>query len=864
MPIVTLLENPFEPKEWTTHEPDALLPFLVERFGVFPETARIYRGSVDVQHDVTPATNAEVDALEKMEGPFWVVVYPEGPLAIPLLIAVLVAATVAYAVAASVHPPSSANQTQPSPNNELAERQNSARPYGRIPDIFGTVRSTPDLIALPYTVFESNVEVEYAYMSVGRGYFQVLDMRDDTTPLRTINGARASVYDPFRSPNSSGPYLAPAGSLATPDGITFSVGGGAASTLYTVRRLTSVNGQTLYAPDDSAGEVSSLHTSAGNGIRPNNTGGGYCFTASGYSFAAILALLNPGDAIVFSGTFYDGDHINYNFSGIYDWDDGGTNSSTRLAIIVPIDMLTVWDNASSAFGSTHGCTISNHPASSVTVPTTALVPDADTTQVWVNVVANNGAYQQDSGGIATALTIGFTLTCQPADSDGNPSGTAQTSSFNLVGLTSKEGVGLTHKVTLTTPGPTLVTLERTSNSPSSPNVADVCQWRDLYGVTPVSQESFGDITTVQTVTRATAGALSVKERKLNMLVQRLIYPRDGSTSVLSTTLAPSNDVADVLCNVAVDTFIGRRSITEVDVPQIYATSAAIAEYFGTTDASEFCYTFSDSNQSYEETVALIAAAVFSTAYRQGAMMRLTFEKVQASSVMLFNHRNKVPKSEQRVATFGLVNDFDSVQFNYVSPTDESQVTLWVPSQGVNPKKIDSVGVRNFSQAYYLAWRAWNRLKYGNLTTEFVALEEAQLLLMADRIAVADNTRGGTQDGYVVAQDGLQLQLSQEVVFASGKSYHIFLQGIDEAVDSIPISAGISSMHVLLSTAPAVTLALGENIAADCVYWIVANDDARPQAFLVTQREPGDSKYRQKVTAVVYDDRYYANDTETPV
>ena len=861
MQTIVLIEDILDAGE--TFVVEDIREFLMTRFVEFPVTARIYHGLPNSNTDVTPYDKATIDRLGVLPGPFTVVVYPEEGAEIPIIIAIIAVIIAAIAFSQIPSVPSLANQSQPSPNNDLSSRQNSARPYQRIPDIYGTVRSTPDLIALPYTVYESNIEVEYAYMCVGRGFFRVLDIRDDTTPMASISGAKVSVYDPYRSPNSTGPYSAPAGSFAAVDGTTLKVGGGAPGTLYNVRRMTSVNGQTLYAPGDSGGEVVSQHapSSSAVGIRPSHDSNGYCVVvmdSAHYNFSAIIAALNPGDSVRISGTMYDGDRIIYDFTGSYPWDSSGVNSSTRIALasVPPGDP---WIDTGSLYGSFSGITVSNAPANPIAMPTTALVPDDDTAEIWVNIVANNGAYQQNSSGVATALTINFGIYCQPCDANGNPVGTSQDTAVTLTGLASKEGVGKTYKIVLTTPGPHLVTVRRESASPSSPNVADVCQWKDLYGVVPVTQADFGDVTTVYAVTRATAGALSVKQRKLNLLVQRLQPAYLGSGTF--GDLVASNSFADALVGAALDSHIGNRVAAELDLDGIYATAAAIGVYYDTDNAQEFCYTFDSNNLSFEEMVSTICFPVSCIAYRQGSLMRVSFEKLTTDSLMLFGHRNKLVGSERRSISFGPTNNFDCVQLDYMSPADDSIVSLYIPSQGINPSKITANGVRNYYQAYFLAWRAWNKLKYQNTATEFVATQEAALLKRNDRIMVADNTRPGAQDGEVVAQVGLELELSQPVVFASGKSYVIMLQGIDEQLDVIPITTGSSAYHVLMSRAPTVTFTIDANASYQSLYWIVPTDDVRPQAFLVSNREPGDTRFTQKVTAVNYDARYYANDQD---
>ena len=119
------------------------------------------------------------------------------------------AVSAALSIVSMMLAPSPPNQTarnirSESPNNGLSDRVNRERVNGRIPDIYGTVRSTPDLLCA-HRVFENHVEKEIAYMCIGRGAYEVSDIRDGTTPVADIAGASVAVYGPYTSPNGGQP-----------------------------------------------------------------------------------------------------------------------------------------------------------------------------------------------------------------------------------------------------------------------------------------------------------------------------------------------------------------------------------------------------------------------------------------------------------------------------------------------------------------------------------------------------------------------------------------------------------------------------------------------------------------------------------
>lgn len=851
---VVIAKNCFEPETWEEFHVEDALKLIYEQFdGTWPETARIYNHCVSEQTDVTPNCEIAVEGLRHLKGPLYVVVYPEYA-AIPYIVAAIVAAIVAYAVTSNLPKPAGPkDQAQASPNNDLSDRQNTARPFGRIPDIYGTVRCTPDLLMLPYTEYRDNIEYEHAYMCIGRGRYTVFDALDDTTPITSIDGAQVTIYGPNDSPLRYSYATVPA-PAQLPGWQRFGdTTDGEFEQVYEAKRMTSVNGQDLLT-DSTSSQIGSVSTMSFHMDPDPATDATITFSGG-----EDLTSISPGQIVYLYVKSYKTHHTTHDtfLSGNY---TVRSCDATHVVLENVQSIANDWgwlQDWPSEFVVTE-CHMVTQDKLQVGP---FLLTQKNQTQVWCNLVATNGMYKVDGSGNVTQVDAGIKAIIQPTDSTGNPIADPYSVTTTMVGDSRKNTIAITWKIGLTTPGPCLITLFRTTASPTAPQVSDAIKWKDLVSITELPNGlTFGNVTTCYSITKATSGALSVKERKLNMLVQRML-PTHVSGQTFSSTLAGTNSAADILCAAALDPYIGNRNVEELNVQQIYDTLDYVSTYFGSPLAKEFNGTFGDDNISYEEIVATISGAVFCLAYRQGNVMSLKFEQKNEDSVLLFNHRNKIPGSETRTTTFGSVADFDCVEYTYTNQHDQDgRVILTVPFAGVNPKQIDSVGIRNYEQAYWQAWREWNKIKYVNTSTTFEATQEAAILTRSDRVSIADNTRTGTQDGYVVAQNVLELQLSQKVTFEPGKSYTIFLQLPDGSVDNITISIGSNPYNVLLARAPLISLALGDNVSVDVTYWIVASDSSAPSAFLVTERKPA-SVFTENVTAVNYDDRYYANDQD---
>ena len=998
---VVIVPSLADRSSWKNYEVPDLFELLRNQWTTFPETARIYHKVISKENDVTPGSEDDCERLKAMPGPFFVVVYPEGPALIivgAILFAVAAVALSSPTIPSLPTPVVARNQQTASPNNELSDRSNRARINGRIPDIFGQVKATPDLISAPYKIFEANREVEYAYMCVGRGFYEIEEVRDGETLCANIPGTSIEIYEPFTSPNSG-------------DVPQIRIGSAINSRVLATKRSNSVNGQVLRPPNAasitgianmifrypgsiqysvSSGDIQAFSSQFAEGDLLTITGAAQAEVSASLlgSYTNIVGTLSefppgipsmdpafvvggfitfaypPGSPITPPAGMEVGNTItltqavdpavsdyhvssvvleewsetvhvtgaNANLSGVYtiaavavyvgangapvfsillddpasvnsNWDlysygitiyGVGTNAN-RMGIALghdtPIPSFDL-DGSYTIVAVTPDTIILDDPASVNsdwnildTIPGDSSPPLSPTLSVsgqrWIgpfvldeeesialyaNFVASNGLYKDD-GTDQIAASIEVMVEVTPIDETDTARGAPETVSVILNGsATLKETVAYTlYQSFVGFVGRFSIRASRITEADSTfeGQVIDEVRWRDVYSVAPVSDLHFGNVTTVHSKTYATASALAVKERKLTMLATRKLPARVGETSEFTdTVLVPTLNAADIFCAICRDLYIGNRSIAEIDVSNIYNTVEQVETYFGHIFPSQFCYTFDNDNLSFEETATLVALALHCVAYRRGSVIKLSFEEETEDSTLLFNHRNKIPRSEAREFNFGFSNDNDGVQFTYVDPVDDSIISVFLPESypSINPKKIESIGVRNHLQAYFLAWRAWNKIRYQNVGVRFDATQEADLLLRNDRILVTDSTRQGAQDGEVTAIDALELTLSQEVDLTVYDTYSVFLQHVDGSVETISCIAGTDPNQIILDDAPSQTLVTDKEAYARTTFILVGDEETQQLAFLVTEKEPVD-KMISTVTAINYDARYYQNDED---
>lgn len=797
----------------------------------------VFNGQPSNETDITK----DVNALMSDTGEYVVLITPAAPVIAFAatywveIVTVLAVAGVGYALyqISNLNLPNAANNTVQSANNALAGRTNEPRVLQRIEDIYGTVRSYPSLLQPVYSKYIDNVQYEYSYMCIGRGWYYIDDVKDGETLLSEITGTKAEFYNPFTSPNSGSPFLTIGGTISEP--------------VLTVKKSNNVDGAVLQAYNQFLlNETAFLDFYKASDI-PSS------YDRIGGISSELYDNVSIDDVVTISGSA--------GYDGAYTVRDklGGTNI---------LELTTATFSATATASATITITTGNPEWTDWVT-----LKDADMTQVWVNIIAQQGLYYQDSGGRYN-LTVSYEIQYQQVVS-GTPTGSVYTSSGSLTSNKPNQ-VATTVEITTGWLGSTRVRVRRSSNHDFgfSGNVVDEIKYQSLSAVTEISLTDFGNVTTVQVVTKATERALSLKERKFNALVTRKLPTYNGTAwsgvldsdgSILSGTINATTSFVDVLAAITLDPYIGRQSITAIDLAQIYARYGEIGSYFGLgTEPMSFHYTLDNDNVSYEETVRLIANAVFCIAYRQNGKIRFTFDKPQTSSTALFTHRNKKPSSDVISRRFTADAEYDGIELTYNDNVTDAQEVIKLPLSGLatNYKKIELTGVREYEIAYIRAAREYNKLKYQRISIETETTTDGRLLFPNQRIDIVDNTRFDSQDGEVIAQNGLTLTLSRNLVWRVG-AHSILLMKRDGSLESIGCTAGTNANQVILDYAPseAINTTHGGASGVRTIFSFGADSVANANSYLVQEVNISDKSY-VKVSAINYDANYYSDDLET--
>lgn len=824
-------------EEKTIEQAQSIGQWLTSKYECMPEHIRIFYTPSNMDHaeisfanEVTPKNAYDLKQLDFLPGTFIVIENPKW-------VAAIVSIVISIAIAFLMPTPSMAQTTQninqsSSANNELSNRENKIRVNGRIADIYGAAWDTPDSIAVPYKVYENNIEVEHMVGCIGRGQYHIKGAYDGETNIVDIAGASVEVFRPGVDIVSGEPYFSIGTEITTPP--------------LTVQHQTSVNGQVLRPADTQTLEGTNylLFAYPNEILRAaaNNTDLTTKFVSNDR-----IEITNA--SFTYNGQTYD---LNGTYSVLSVADD-------RMTLSNPAAVNPNWlklkqlSNQQSAAASPKLVSIGEKWIGPF------ILDNIERSRVLCNFVATNGLYTVSSGGNQAAVNVTIEVEVTPVNESGAAIGNPMLKQIILKGSAkSRQTVGATLDM-VTFQGRCSVRARRLTPTPGVTTVVDDVKWQALYGAYPLQSTTYEHETVFRARTYATTGALSVKSRKINFDLQRMLPTyKNGS---MTTELFPTSSFADALVSMALDDKIGRRTIDEIDIENIYRTYNDIVDYFGTPLAAEFCTTIDDTNLSFEELVTNLCDAVFCTAYRQNNKLKIYFERPTDNSVLLFNFRNIIPDSYKHDLTFGVIDDYDGLIYEYTDPTDDSRINIYLPDKGAkNPKEVKSVGVRNKWQAHFNAYRLWNKLRFQRKSITFDAAPESELLVLRDRIAVADYRNGIHQSGEVVQQEGLILTLSHDVDFIASKSYVIYLQMGDGSVDLIPVTSGSAKNKVVLGRLPSGALKLSSDDFVNTIYTVVNDDTKDSLPYLVAKKDPVD-KFSNTITAVNYDVRYYLNDKD---
>ena len=727
------------------------------------------------------------------------------------------------------------NQQGASPNNSLTDRTNKSRPYQRTYDICGTVQCIPNDLMTVYRKYDTNGNViEFGFYDVGRGPLDVpaSGITDGDTRLSEITGSSAAVYGPFTSPNSGAPQTM--------------VGDPITEGLYVTTSSNEVDGAELKAANDLTANIGDVATVS----RVGN----------------VATIVDPTGDSRFNDYMKVGDAIelidiktsSYVLSGIYT-----VTSISAVDVSFTVNGTTnPWLGITASVPLLPGDISTTGPYNKVAVSWSNwfTMDKIKATRVLANFGAQSGMYKDD-GNKKRSAAVTIRLEYQALDVNGSPIGPVY-SEDGVVSGRSSDQTGVSIVGALPTPSTFRARARRVTDKDLDfkGQVVDDVSFDNLYAQIPDTTPNYGNRTTVHTARRQTPRATSIKAPKLALIVTERIYKYMGG-GVFDTVLTNNTQAVQSLIRLLRDPVCGGLNLTASNMDRLLAVQAEVEAYFGSAQAGQFCYTFDSFDVTMQDIINTVAEAIFCRAYREGSAILLDFDRPRMGPEMVFTHRSKAP-GEKWTRAFNTRDRYDSLKFSYIDPATNTKETITIPADGgLKTETYDSKGIRNYKQAYWAAYRRYQRNLMNRVSVEFAALEEGVFARPGRAISVVKGSRVSPFDGYVVAVDGLTVVLSQNVEFTPSQEHSLVLKRRDGSVQSVPVTPGANSRTVIMTSAPQEAIYAG-NEALKTEFSFGSEDRHNAQMMVVSTVEPGSDR-TVRITGYNYTDDYYAYDGVAP-
>lgn len=913
-------------KDGEVFECDNITSFIQPRFKTRDELLDLRFFDTDILgHEIDQSGG---DFLDINEGTVAIThnsMIPRDPATIWYVVVAVTAAVAVTLLAPTAEIPKVQGRDQQSGTNRLGDSTNEPRVNERIDDIFGTVnKHVPPLWQVPYRIGVNNEEVEVLLLCVGRGKYQINtnEWFDGDTPVIDIPNASVNIFEPFKDPNTDAP------DIVIGDVIDREIG--------VYRQSNDLNPSELLPPN--ALETSAITWSAtgsgANGLLSADTLPDGFLLTDNYSVGDKVKLfemnyLKPdGSSITLTREFTTPSStvsfltyeppVDLGEDGELEYEILNVTSDT-LTLKIPLDaspeVVTAWGemNAYSIPDFAAEIVAPTIPADTYVISNTIIVDswvvsDGETTfnvvvefnyygiavgaefdnlvgpifvpqnaaKALLNFTSDNGYYKLvKNSEIAIYSVIQITIFELDANNEQTGVKTVLQRSYVTNPVEITNAVFQTYEFDLPYTR-NAISCERLSNRDKREEVSnvDIIQWRDLYTFEPVEAGDFGDVTVAHVYIPSNSQSRLIKQRKQNLNLTRLITEYQGNGVFGPAESYPTNDFSKILIHTALDPYIGRLSIENINADGYLDIRDEIIDYFGSSVMTEFGYDFDSVNMTFQDTFMLIANVVMCTAYAQRGVYDIFFEKKQTVSSMQITCRNKKMDSETRKITYD--RKYDGVELTYRDNETGTSNTIYIPSDqsSRNPERINLPGCVNEIQATRYGYRVYNRQKYQIESVQFDVDEFGRNIIPNKRIDSPDSTRftrrEGATDGYrvfdgeVVEVDGMNVELSEPVVFEDGEDHYITFSTSNGDNSEVILCTQVDDFTVLLNTLPSEPIYDGYE--KDRTKFMLVSEQLKESVALIPKtiefNLDDDGVETHTINSVNYTDKYYQNDLDT--
>lgn len=639
--------------------------------------------------------------------------------------------------------------TSESPNNDLTSQTNRARLYKGRPNIYGQVRSYPDLIQEALYEYIDDNKFITEWFEVGYGKYTISSVRYSESNLGSLAGASYTAYQPgdnigvmnvgyqfddvdgeeVPGVNESDDFPA---QTATSSSI---VSGEFIDSQLVIKQLASVDNFAYFAELALPHSVSFIIN-----VNYNGSGGPVTKDVTGYGdIASAEQVIDPADSQVY-----------YNF--IIGNLTGGEITSLPADTTINLTKFVLNDMQALVIG----------PSFS---PIAA-------EQLWVHVQSQLGA---QSG------TCNYIIKFWKVDDNNDAVPGTLESYFYLLDNDYQVSTKNYRKTYKFTPGSGAgryaVTIERTNNS----NDSNVVTLMAIHAVNVRDNVVYPNDTIVSVRLKGSNTSNSNREQKYNLLAIRNVISYNLATGQVDYALRPSRLFADAVLHEWL--IVGKQELSRIDVGTLYS----IQQSFSDNQLSYFDYTFSDATQSLGERIQTICDVARVNFNYVGDVLTFWRDEPVVTPDAVFARSNMLWDDYGISYAMSLPNGYDGISLDYTDPTtnDKSYIYLSVDSGGVsevedatvNAMTVSLLGCRNRTQALDRAYLEARKLLYSRVSMTARVFETTQVVRGAV-VQLPDMYDNAQQTGYLTGRNGDVFLTSERIAF-DGEMYVVMTDSLGD-------------------------------------------------------------------------------------
>ncbi|ELY3574993.1 MoaD/ThiS family protein [Cronobacter sakazakii] len=717
-----------------------------------------------------------------------------------------------------------------SPNNSLTGQTNTARVYKAKPDIYGQVRSFPDLIQeslfeyISANAKDGGKKYVTEWMCVGIGKYDYESVRYSESSLGSMAGAEYQFFQP----------------------------GEVIPTIQEGYSFDDVDGQEV--PGANQGEGYPVETATANKVVSGTYSGGQIAVkiVKQAEFDYFMGLVLPHDVTFTINVTYSTTSgtttTDATFSGTLisavQTNDGAVTNPVQWYTFTMNNLAGPPDIPANATINTTKFVLNDNEALVVG----PFFSPVDSEQLWIHTQSSLGPKKQTN----------WKVTLWKIDDDFNQiPGTQQTLIFKQTTWHSQDSE-VFYRTDKITPvggyGKYAINFQRTDNSGD----ASILKLEEIHAVNIRKNVVHSTDTLVRVRVRATENALGSRDRKYNVLVNRHTISYNLNTQKVDYTLRPSRSFADAVAHTWL--VMGEQPESSIDLYGLYS----IAESLPDERLGYFDYTFDDENDSLGDRVQAICNAASVVAYWDDGVLTFTRDQKVDYPAAVFNRANM--KTDEYKITYEatLPGGYDGVQVSYVHPTTNNKTYInyrvlngaIVEQEAENPNKLEIVGFRNEYQARERAMREVKRLIHSRVKMNAKVFEDG-IIQVGSVIQMPDIYDSNQQQGYITGRAGNNFDTSEPITF-TGSMYVLVTDSLGNPTLRYPASPRTDTNYGFTAAIPNIQLNIwnGDTVQLPSRYLIATVEEMDSQLWTVNSIKPNTDN-TVSLTVSEYSDSIYS-------